>query len=108
MKKETIQSQIINNKYLSQYTGKFSMVYFETDQEVEEYEQLMSGNKDDNTWLSWLSCKEKFQFPCWIMCYYVPHHLGGNGSTDYTAIYMTKEEVVNDLSSVIKKIDDLN
>lgn len=104
MKKENIQSQIINNEYLAEYIGKFSFVYFESDEEVENYEIQMSGNKDDNTYMSWVSCKEKFRFPCWMMCYYVPHSLGGYGNSDFSAIYMTKEEVIKDLENVIRQI----
>lgn len=86
MDKKIIRSKIIDNEYLSQYIGNYEFVYFENEDQVEKYEQKMCGNKDDNTWMSWVNCKEKFQFPCWIMCYYVPHKLGDHGESDYTAI----------------------
>ena len=108
MRIKTIKSGIINNDYLSQYIGNFRFVYFENSSQVEKYEQLMSGKKDNNTWMSWVSCKEKFQFPCWMMCFYVPHRMSEYGGVDdYTAIYMTPKEVLKDLLGVMTQVEKL-
>jgi hypothetical protein len=105
--KQTIKSKIINNEYLTQYIGNFTFVYFENENQVEAYEQMLCGNQDDNTWSSWVSNKEKFTFPCWMMSYYVPHELSAYGSNDYTAVYMTRDEVINDLTRVIEQVKGL-
>jgi hypothetical protein len=106
LKKQKLKSRIINNEYLTQYIGKFRFVYFENENQVEAYEQKMCGNKDGNTWGSWLSCKEKFNFPCWIMCYYIPHSLCAEyPDDDFTAVYMTLDEVEVDLNNVLKQVD---
>lgn len=107
LKKYIIQSEVINNKYLTQYIDYFQFVYFENKNQVKVFEQFMCDNKDENTWGSWINCKEKFKFPCWIMCYYIPHNLSNRGNDDYTAIYMTPEEVKSDLLNVIEQIDNL-
>jgi hypothetical protein len=107
LNKHNIISKIINNEYLTQYIGNFNFIYFENENQVEAYEQKMCGNKENNTWMSWVSCKEKFSFPCWMMCYYVPHKLSEYSGDDYTAIYMTPEEVKEDLLNVIEQINNL-
>lgn len=109
IKQQKIRSKIINNEYLSQYIGNFKFVKFENEKQVEAYEQKECGNKDNNTWDCWESCKEKFKFPCWVMCYYVPHNLCEEyPEDDYTAIYMTLDEVKTDLEGVFKQIDNLH
>jgi len=109
IKSINIDSEIINNSYLTQYIEKFKWVHFLNENQVEAYEQQYCGNKDDNTWGSWVSCKQKFNFPCWVMCYYVPHSLSEHdfGDDDYTAIYMTLDEVEVDLTKVINKLNSL-
>ena len=106
IKKKDIVSDIINNSYLIQYIGTYKFVYFKNANQVKAYEQKMC-NGGNNTWMSWISCKEKFKFPCWMMCYYVPHRLSETGENDYTAVYMTPEEVVEDLYNVINQIKKL-
>jgi hypothetical protein len=78
-------------------------VKFENELQVEAFEQKMCGNKDDNTWSSWVSWKDKFKsFPCWILCKYKKNRDGS-----FTAFYLTPEEVRYDLLDVIKQIDKL-
>ena len=104
MKIKNIKSEIINNRFMSQYQNPFQLVRFENEEEVESFECTMSGDKDDNTWNSWVSCKEKFtQFPCWIVCNYVHHPIDDS----YTAIYFTSQEVEEDLLRVLMQINHL-
>jgi hypothetical protein len=83
--------------------GLFNIVYFEDEKQIEAYEQYMCGNKDNNTWGSWRSCQEKFNFPCWIMCSYVHHEF----NDDYSAIYMTIEEFKSRLNKLINQMDNI-
>ncbi len=106
IQKQKLNSNIINNQYLAQYIGNFNFVYFENENQVEAYEQKICGNRDNKTWGSWVSCKEKFNFPCWVMCYYIDHNLGEYGG-DYTAIYMTPNEVIEDMKRVIEQSNNL-
>lgn len=108
LKKKNIKSNIINNEYLTQYIGKFKFVYFENEKQIEAYEQVMCDNRNDNVWGSWISYKNKFKFPSWIMCYYVPHSINKYScNDDFTAVYMTLDEVKKDLNNVIKQINEL-
>lgn len=99
--KRNVNSSIINHGYS---LHPFKFVKFENELQVEAYEQKMSGNKDNNTWMSWVSCKEKFnKFPCWMLCKYIKHFHDGS----FTAIYLTPEEARYDLLDVIKQIEKL-
>lgn len=98
------KSKIINNEYLSQYMTPFKIAYFESEEDVEKFEQKMCKG-DDNTWMSWVSVKDKFsKFPCHIVFRYVYHKY----SDDFTAVYLTLDEAKKDLENVILQLDKLN
>jgi cobalamin-dependent methionine synthase I len=104
IKIQSIESQIVNNEYIAQYTGNFRIVKFDSESQVEAYEQACCGNKDNNTWRSWVSCKDKFnKFPCCIVCNYIPCQ----SDDDYIAIYLTPEETIDDLNNVLNQLKSI-
>lgn len=103
IEKKKLRSKLINNEYLNQYFKPFQLVKFNTPQQIEVFEQKMCGNKDDNTWGSWLSIKAKIiKYPIWLVCSYVYHESG-----DYTAIYLTLDEAEKDLLNVVDELRKL-
>lgn len=97
-----LNSEAINSDYFAQNIGKFELVYFQNGDQIEAYEQKMC-NGEDKTYRSWISCQDKFVFPCWIMCRYVPIEYDDS----YIAVYMTMDEVKKDLKGALEQIDQL-
>lgn len=103
VKQINFKSNILNNPYLSQYSTPFKIALFESEEQVEEFEQKMCKG-DNKTWMSWVSQKEKFsKFPCHIVYRYVYHKNGD----DFTAIYLTLDEAKADLNNVLNQIKTL-
>ncbi|TVY09866.1 hypothetical protein [Paenibacillus cremeus] len=95
-------NQIDISDYFPAYNKQIKLVYFEDETQVELYEQLHSGNADDNTWMSWLSHAHKHKFenlPKWVVCHFENH---GN---DYTAFYYTLDEFKDNLRKVLTVVD---
>lgn len=102
-KEVNFKSKLINNEFLSQYFKPFKVQLFNSEEEVEEFEQKMCKG-DNKTWMSWISQKEKFSsFPCYIVYRYVYH----KSNDEYTAVYLTLDEAINDLQSVISQLNNL-
>lgn len=99
-----VKSNVINNPYIINRIGEFKIVTFYNKDNIIQYEKKECGDKSNNVYGSWLSCKEKFDvFPCKIACRYIK--LGDEEG--YIAIYMTLEEYKKDLQNSLKQLKSI-
>lgn len=99
-----VKSNVINNPYIINIIGEFKIVTFYNEDNIIQYEKKECGDKNNNVYGSWLSCKEKFDvFPCKIACRYIK--LGDEEG--YRAIYMTLEEYKKDLQLSLKQLKNI-